>query len=123
MRDVLIEHIDGPVPIIRGCNISGPNAKTIATRYKSVWALMDRGLLEKDRDFAPRFTIITDDGRTELAKALADWADALVRAGYGRGFLLPLVTTGRSASARTGYRRPTAPYAPYAAKRALTTGR
>jgi hypothetical protein len=88
MRDVLIEHIDGPVPIFRACH-SKIDAKAMGIRYKSVWSLMDRGLLTKDRPCAPRFTIITDLGRDELAKALADWADALVRAGYGTGFLMP----------------------------------
>jgi hypothetical protein len=82
MRDVLIEHIDGPVPIVRAGNLSGARCKAEAIRYKSVWALMDRGLLIQRPGFSPRFTIITEAGREELAKALADWADALVRAGY-----------------------------------------
>jgi hypothetical protein len=88
MRDVLIEHIDGPVPIVRTTDFTGIEAHAMATRYKSVWALLDRGLLKKDRELVPKFTIITEPGRAELAKALADWADALVRAGYSRGFLI-----------------------------------
>jgi hypothetical protein len=88
MRDVLIEHIDNPVPIIRACNIKGPEAKALSNRYKSVWACMDRGFLTKDRDYSPRFTVITEIGRAELANALGDWADAMVRAGYGSGFLV-----------------------------------
>jgi hypothetical protein len=82
MRDVLIEHIDGPVQIVRACNISGPAAHRMSLRWKSVWALMDRDLLRTDQTSPPRYTVITETGRAELAKALADWADALVKAGY-----------------------------------------
>ena len=32
-RDVLIEHTDGPVPIVRACNMTGIEASAMATRY------------------------------------------------------------------------------------------
>lgn len=71
MRDMLIEHIDGPVPFVaRG----GPRASCLR-------AMMRRGFLKFDRSHHPTFTLITDNGRSALAVALADWAEALVRAG------------------------------------------
>jgi hypothetical protein len=104
MRDVLIEHIDGPVPIVRACNMTGIEASAMATRYKSVGALLGRDLLRVDRPCAPRFTIVTEAGRGVLSAALADWADALMRAGAGNGVFLPAegietkkVTTERKA--------------------------
>jgi hypothetical protein len=90
MRDVLIEHIDRPVPIVRASILTGAEAHAAATRYKSVGALINSGCLRTDRPAAPRTTIITEVGRAALAAALADWADALARAGYGGpGFLRP----------------------------------
>jgi DNA-binding PadR family transcriptional regulator len=71
-RDILIEHIDGPVQIIVG----DPHR---STRLR---ALRSLGLLRFDHysSSRPRQTHITEKGRAALAEALADWADALVRA-------------------------------------------
>ena len=86
MRDVLIEHIDNPVPIIRACNIKGPEAKILSTKYKSIWACMDRGFLTKDRDYSPRFTLITELGRAELAHASVIGRMRWCELGTGAGF-------------------------------------
>ena len=76
MRDILIEHMDGKQVVIR----QGGGAY-----WTTLYGLINRGLVRFDRTPHPRYTIITDAGRTELAKALADWADALSRAGCGVG--------------------------------------
>lgn len=71
LRDLLIEHIDGPVPI----NVRQP------ARYNLVRGAVDRGLLRTNtRGHArPSHTFITESGRATLCAALGDWADALVR--------------------------------------------
>ncbi len=78
MRDVLIEHIDGPVKIIRA-TAAGIEAKKAALHRQTAEALIDRGFLRVDDPAKPRprYTIITEEGREELCAALADWADAL----------------------------------------------
>lgn len=83
MRDVLIAHLDGVgVPIVtpRGSGID--DASEIARRFQTTKRLLERGFLRTDNVKKPRLTFITEGGRAVLAKALADWADALVRAGY-----------------------------------------
>lgn len=82
MRDVLIEHIDGPVPVVvpngpRG----GRYARDVAIRARTIRALLGRRLI-RGRSDSPRpdQTVLTEAGRAELAEALADWADAIVRA-------------------------------------------
>jgi hypothetical protein len=88
MRDVLIEHIDGPVAIMApsGCTwgrLSEHNGAR-AARFRTMKALLERGLLRCDANIRPRFTQMTESGRAALAEALADAADALVRAGQLR---------------------------------------
>lgn len=77
MRDVLIEHMDGrKVPV---------NRKAGSSYWRTMNSCLARKLIEyrrqrgKEGTHHPEFTVITDAGRSELAKALADWADALVR--------------------------------------------
>lgn len=74
LRDLLIAHIDGPYVV-----------PAVLLRTRSV--AIRTGLLRPD--FAglriayqarPRQTFLTTKGRQMLAEALADWADALVRA-------------------------------------------
>lgn len=74
LRDVLIEHLDGK-PI----KFSLPHS----VRRHAARILINRKLLKGDRTFQPYHTVITDKGRAELAKMLADYADALFRVGYG----------------------------------------
>lgn len=68
---MLIDHIDGPVPMV----VKGP--RCITTR-----ALIERGWLRPSRQNFPTHTYITEAGRKVLAAALADWAEALIRARF-----------------------------------------
>lgn len=76
-RDLVIAHIDGPQP--------AAVKEGLTRRF-----LMERGILIScDRDGAPRnrtqnvhYTMITEDGRATMAQILADYAEALVRAGH-----------------------------------------
>lgn len=70
MRDLLIEHIDGP----QLYRISQNN------RINRVRGAITLGYLVPDRISYPRNTSLTDKGRAALCKALADWADAIVLA-------------------------------------------
>lgn len=72
MRDVLIEHLDGrEVRLVVGDS----------HRQKTMASLLDRGMVRPSH-LRQRHTVITEPGRIALAKALADWAEALVRAGH-----------------------------------------
>lgn len=85
MRDLLIEHILEPqVPFRKiGEGIRG--------EYQSRYALILAGLILPVPFGSPAFTEITEKGRLELARALADWADALWRLEYeGDGRVKPL---------------------------------
>ena len=77
MRDILIEHMDGKQVVIRHLGGGG--------YWQTMNGLIARGLIRYDRTPHPRYTVITEAGRHALAKALADWADALSRAGCGVG--------------------------------------
>ena len=84
MRDVLIDHLDGcGVPIIRtsACNPGLRNFE-LAARINTTHALLLRRFIRPDEKINPTHTYITDSGRAALAAALADWAEALIRAGY-----------------------------------------
>lgn len=84
-RDLIIAHIDGPQPAMVK---EGPTRKF----------LMGRGILIScRRDGTPRnrmqavhYTMITDDGRETMAQILADYAEALVRAGCLDPHAVPL---------------------------------
>lgn len=82
MRDILISHIDGPVPIFRAAP-KGVNAAELARHRRTTEALVLRGLLRNGPENPPRETFVTELGRKKLAEVLGDWADALVRAGWG----------------------------------------
>jgi hypothetical protein len=86
MRDVLIEHLDGPAAILApsGCTWNRTDAHDTAraNRFRTMKALIERGMLRPDANMRPRLTHITTAGRAALAEALADWADALTRAGH-----------------------------------------
>lgn len=77
-RDALIAHLDGPAPLI-----IAPRDRETAALMRETHRLAARGFLRYDRPDRPRATIITESGRMLLARALADWADALARAGGG----------------------------------------
>lgn len=75
-RDLVIAHIDGPQ--------AAAVKEGLTRRF-----LMERGILIScDRDGVRRnrtqnvhYTMITEDGREAMAQILADYAEALVRAG------------------------------------------
>lgn len=72
-RDVLIEHIDGP------CDV---NVQTgYAFRMLVVNGAIRAGFLStgQGNPKRPKQTFITDVGREVLARALGDWADAIMR--------------------------------------------
>jgi hypothetical protein len=73
-RDLLIDHVDGEVPVILA------NNHYISTIRNS---LMKMGLLKSSTPHTnwPRATLLTERGRLALSMVLADYADALVRAG------------------------------------------
>lgn len=80
MRDILILHCDqNLVPVcLNTCALSNRQRVEAVRQNKSKSAALRRGWLRLTAD--RRFTVITDDGRAILAKALADWGDALDRA-------------------------------------------
>jgi hypothetical protein len=73
-RNMLVDHIDGPVDM----TLTDP--RIIQGRN----TLIDQGLLQTSPPQAvrPRITILTELGRMALAAILAEYADALVRAGF-----------------------------------------
>ena len=72
-RELLIEHVDGSSSVEVAIVVSDRNA---ARKI-----LLSKGLIRPDRHRPPKVTTITDDGRQVLAYVLAEYADALVRAG------------------------------------------
>lgn len=71
-RDLLINHIDGPVPLTIHGNERGPRNALLA---RSLIAFPRGGMT------TPNSTHITNLGREVLCCILGDYADALVRAG------------------------------------------
>jgi hypothetical protein len=73
-RDMLIQHMDG-----RGVP---PLHRDSGGRYHTMCSLLARSMIKSDHRRKPPLTYITDKGREALAGALADWADALEKAGF-----------------------------------------
>lgn len=78
LRDLLIEHIDGP----RNLDVRD------RLNHQTMTGAIKTKLLRTDGLKHPKQTFITEKGRQELAAALADWADALSKARSG-GFPIP----------------------------------
>ncbi len=79
MRDVLFAHLDGAVVRIPDPNeCSGHKAKIAEANRQTTDALIARNLIRKASK--PRHTVITETGRVELAKLLAEYAEVLLRA-------------------------------------------
>jgi hypothetical protein len=74
MRDLLCEHIDGPVGYIARHD---PGSR----RYQTAQAAVTRGFLRFDNPAHPKQTILTTYGRERLCEELGKVADALVIAG------------------------------------------
>lgn len=73
-RNLLLEHIDRPVPIQR---------KMETSRALAMGACIARGWVQEGHPKSkskvrPELTYITDAGRSALAKELAAWADRLI---------------------------------------------
>jgi hypothetical protein len=88
-RDLLIDHVDG---------LSVPRAGHVGTgksrRSNALRHLIDLGYL-KFVGRAQSFTQITDAGRAELARLLAEYAEALVRANRAVVVLEPVENVKR----------------------------
>jgi hypothetical protein len=76
LRDILIEHLDGSKVDFR-------HATPQSIRRRAIMVLLERRLIEGDDRAKPTWTVITYKGRRQLAKVLADYAEALIRAGNG----------------------------------------
>jgi len=84
-RDLLIEHLDGQVvPFKRVGRLGGIKAYRLAVRNRVIKALVENGCLRWNRTVRPTCTQLTAKGRSELADLLAEYADVLMRAQYGK---------------------------------------
>lgn len=83
VRNVLLEHIDGAgVLWTRNMAAIAPGQRHgVSARSRTLISLIARGWVKVDKREYPTRTYITDAGREALAKALADWADALEESG------------------------------------------
>lgn len=81
-RDLLIEHIPGPVPLGADLGKTFEDRRKRTKRAQTIRFAMAMGWIAYDRRIAPRYTMLTEDGRQILSKALAEWADCLRRAGF-----------------------------------------
>ena len=71
LRDILIQHLDGAkVEMDQGRG---------SRRRRAVMVLLERRLIVADDRARPTFTVITEKGRAELARLLADYADTLTK--------------------------------------------
>lgn len=75
-RALLIEHVDG------GAFVPAPISVRLMARRQTTESLQRLGLLRLDGYKSPKSTSVTDDGRMVMALVLAEYADALMRAGY-----------------------------------------
>lgn len=82
-RDMLIEHLDGGVPIVRDAG-SGKRSQTRMLLVRRGW--ISEGAIGT-RGIRPRLSYITHAGRAALAQCLGAWADELHR----RAVLLDLL--------------------------------
>jgi hypothetical protein len=82
-RDFLIDHIDGEVAVVLANNHCISTVRT---------SLLKAGLLKGSppNSQRPRATLLTERGRMAVGLVLADYADALVRAGVLDQQLTPL---------------------------------
>lgn len=85
-RALLIEHVDGSrfveVPVVIGERTKTRHTLLNLGLLKPGWIDAD-GVQHGTYSVRPSTTYITDDGRQVLAVILANYADALIRAGYG----------------------------------------
>jgi hypothetical protein len=85
MRDVLIDHLDKEVPILRVAELRGFRGSAGGDRIRTVQALLARGLLKTNGIRGKRagtHTLMTEAGRRELCALLGEYADAIMRARF-----------------------------------------
>ena len=88
VREALIAHMDGhAVPYIVISHDDGMAASQAAAKATTIRALIARGWLRPDRCIKPKHTYITELGRAELTRLLAEYADVLTRAGCAEGII------------------------------------
>lgn len=85
-RDLLLRHINGQYEVAFG------------ERHATRITLVNLGLVQPERAHRPTRTMITDKGRLVLSTILANYADALVRAGYLNAVPITLVPLAESAA-------------------------
>lgn len=104
-RNVLVDHMDGTaVRYTVPHTAQGAVRKALWAKKTSQLGLVQKGFLQWQ---GSQYTVITQKGRAELAKILADYAEVLVKAGYANGDLLTLAV--RYAPTAVFERRPVAP--------------
>jgi len=81
-RDLLIEHIPGPVPLGADMEKTFEDRRKRCRRAQTIRHAMASGWIEYDRKIAPRCTRLTAEGRRILTATLTEWADCLRRAGF-----------------------------------------
>jgi len=79
IRDLLIEHIDGPVTLSAPADETFGAQITHRNRRQNIMNALNAGLIEQ---IAPTQTAMTEKGREALCKMLGHWADVLSRAGF-----------------------------------------
>ena len=86
VRDLLIEHMDGTPVTIKFYSRTDPSIThgeraAMAGKRRIIGQLIFQGYLKTTRceDGIGMETVITDKGRLALARALANWADALCK--------------------------------------------
>lgn len=91
VRDLLIEHIDGKVgingSIKPGCMTEKWDRHM---RRRLVQFCVNKDWLSFDHRVYPKFTTLTEAGKMVLCAALAEWADAIIRAGEWEKILGPV---------------------------------
>lgn len=90
MRDLLIEHIDGPVPLHKTSqNDTLGQIRDRHLRTRMIVACLDHGWLEFDTNCSPTTSIMTEKGKHALCAVLAEWADVLTKAEGWENRLMP----------------------------------
>lgn len=82
--DLLIEHIDGPVRLVRkstGLEDGMCAARDRHLRIRQIVQAARDGLIKLHPVVSPTHSMLTDLGRAKMCAALAAMADTLVRAG------------------------------------------
>lgn len=88
MLDLLIDHIDGPVPMVFKSETIGDRVDNSQRRRAIISAVQSRFLVYVDHGM-PTKTALTPLGRERMCEALADMAEMLLRAKFSPDFRPP----------------------------------